>query len=282
MKFIVRLREQGLALVTVLWVLVFLSALALSFSRTLRAQTQQTFYNEQSIAARNLVQAGVFRAIAGVMQIEGGERWLADDRIYRWQFNGGDLWIRLQDEATKMDLNWADEVQLKALLAQLSLSDDKVQSLAAAILDWRDADDLVRVNGAESSDYQAAGYEYDSANRPFHSIDELLKVMGMEETWYRRLQPVLTVHSGRRTTLVPRVTQSPQVSDEQRPASTVNSTRVAPQVVTVVAVGRTSGGGLAGVRAIVSLRAGSQPFHLLDWREVSVMCSVDGEVCRES
>jgi general secretion pathway protein K len=67
--------------------------------------------------------------------------------------------------------------------------------LAAAILDWRDEDDLERVNGAEEDAYLAAGMGIGPANRPFMMAEELLQVIGMQYEFFRKLEPGITVYS---------------------------------------------------------------------------------------
>ena len=67
--------------------------------------------------------------------------------------------------------------------------------LAAAVLDWRDEDDLERVNGAEIDTYFAAGLEVGPANRPYMMTEELLQVIGMPYELYRKLEPGITVFS---------------------------------------------------------------------------------------
>ena len=67
--------------------------------------------------------------------------------------------------------------------------------LAAAVLDWRDIDELERVNGAEDDAYFSAGLEVGPANRPFMMTEELLQVIGMPFELYRKLEPGITVHS---------------------------------------------------------------------------------------
>ncbi len=63
------------------------------------------------------------------------------------------------------------------------------------MLDWRDPDDLERVNGAEIDAYLDAGLPVGPANRQFMMTEELLQVMGMPYELYRRLEPGITVYS---------------------------------------------------------------------------------------
>jgi general secretion pathway protein K len=81
------------------------------------------------------------------------------------------------------------------LLLSQGLDQESAASLLDAILDWRDPDELVRPQGAERDQYEAAGYDYLPANAPFQSVDELRLVIGMTPDLMRRLQPLLTVYS---------------------------------------------------------------------------------------
>jgi general secretion pathway protein K len=56
---------------------------------------------------------------------------------------------------------------------------------------------LKRLNGATSQDYHAAGFAYGPRNGPFQSVDELKLVMDMTPELFRRVEPALTVYSGR-------------------------------------------------------------------------------------
>ena len=67
-----------------------------------------------------------------------------------------------------------------------------------AIADFRDKDDLERLNGAEDSAYSAAGRDYGPKNARFETVDELRRVLGVTPDIYRPLAPLVTVHSGRR------------------------------------------------------------------------------------
>ena len=77
----------------------------------------------------------------------------------------------LVDEASKLNLNTATLAMLKALPG---MTDD----FAAAIIDWRDADDDVTPGGAESSTYAQKTPAYKAKNAPFESIEELALVSG--------------------------------------------------------------------------------------------------------
>src|SRR5207237_2729069 len=77
----------------------------------------------------------------------------------------------LVDEASKLNLNTATTNML-ASLPNISAE------LAAAIIDWRDADSTVSQSGAESETYNRLQPAYNCKNAPFETVDELRLVYG--------------------------------------------------------------------------------------------------------
>jgi general secretion pathway protein K len=51
--------------------------------------------------------------------------------------------------------------------------------LVDSIMDWRDPDDLHRINGAESDYYQSLPTSYSAKNGPFDTVEDLLWVRGV-------------------------------------------------------------------------------------------------------
>jgi DNA uptake protein ComE-like DNA-binding protein len=77
----------------------------------------------------------------------------------------------LVDEASKLNLNTATIEMLEALPRM-------TPELAAAIIDWRDADSNVTQGGAESPTYNRLQPAYNCKNAPFETVDELRLVYG--------------------------------------------------------------------------------------------------------
>jgi general secretion pathway protein K len=99
------------------------------------------------------------------------------------------------DEASRIDLNVASDALLKSMLVAQGIDDQRAAHVADAILDWRDADDFKRPNGAEEADYRAANLKYGPANGPFETTAELARVLGMSSELYARVAPLVTVYS---------------------------------------------------------------------------------------
>src|SRR4029077_8905250 len=95
--------------------------------------------------------------------------------------------ISVQDEASKIDLNQAPEALLAVLFESVGIDPDKAQSLADAIADFRDADNLTRPRGAEEAEYRSAGLARGPKNAPFQMTEELQQVLGMTAEIYGRV-----------------------------------------------------------------------------------------------
>jgi general secretion pathway protein K len=103
--------------------------------------------------------------------------------------------IGVTDAAGLVDLNAASPALLEWLLRGLGVAPERAAALAAAIVDFRDADDIPGVNGAESAAYRAAGLAHGPKNAPFETVMELDQVLGMDVALLGRLSAVTTVYS---------------------------------------------------------------------------------------
>ena len=74
---------------------------------------------------------------------------------------------------------------------------DVAETVAAAIVDWRDPDDLTQPRGgAEDPQYAAAGLPWGAKDAPFETVAEVEQVLGMTPALYARLAGHLTIFSG--------------------------------------------------------------------------------------
>lgn len=85
------------------------------------------------------------------------------------------------DEAAKINLN--SLIQLdptgQVLHDALMKLPNMTEEVADAIVDWVDADDTERANGAESSYYSGLPQPYRAKNGPLNSLDEMLLIRGV-------------------------------------------------------------------------------------------------------
>ena len=187
--------EQGLALVIVLWMVALLSIVAASLAFSMRTETTLAHDLVAQAQARALAEAGVYRGILELYNPDRLRRWRGDGSPHRIRFGGVPITVSLQDEAGKIDLNSAQRDLLGTLLRASGIDDERRDALLDAIEDWRDADSLRRLNGAEDQEYEAAGRTYGAKDATFNTVEELQQVLGVTPRLFKRLRPALTVHS---------------------------------------------------------------------------------------
>lgn len=209
-------RMRGAALLLVMWLIVLLTALVGAFALTASTEHLQGRVLHRGLVAQQVARAGVEYAITRVGDPDPRRQWLPDGRDYPWRFGDAELTIRLVDESGKVDLNQADATLLAMLFSVVAggspstteedadrelaetFSQEQAERLAGAIIDWRDADLLTQPSGgAEDPDYASAGRIYGAKDALFESVAEVEQVLGMTPGLYAKVEPHLTVFSGR-------------------------------------------------------------------------------------
>jgi len=190
------MRQQGLALVLVLWVLSLLTIMAGSFALGMRRETSAIEGIKNNARAMAVAESGIAMAEMMLLNPDQNKRWRADGSIYEINSAGAKVRVRLLSETGKIDINTADQPLLQGLMTYAPMDEEQQTRLINAILDWRDKDDLVHINGAEKKEYQAAGLSYQPRNNPFQTIEELQLVLGMNESVFLWIEPLITVYSG--------------------------------------------------------------------------------------
>ncbi|MFN3396056.1 MAG: general secretion pathway protein GspK [Thermodesulfovibrionales bacterium] len=210
--------ERGVALLLVLWVLTVLMVIVFAFSFSTRVETHSVLSFKDGMEKRFIAQAGIERGIVEIFynkrffSIPEKESWRMNGTPYTGEFGGGYYEVKIMDEFGKVDINTAPDVLLKNLLIQLGLKNEESDAIVDAIMDWKDADDLRRLNGAESDYYMTLPNPYRAKNSNFDSVEELIFVKGItHELLYggkdkKGLVEFVTVHS-----------KSPQVSINSAP-----------------------------------------------------------------
>ncbi len=188
-------RRRGIALVIVLWGLVLLAVIAAAFTTETRTEVALARNLVENAKARALADAGVYRAILGLLAPDVEQRWFADVPFYTLASDAGEVSIAIEDEAGKIDLNAAPDELVQGLFIAIGVKEAQAAALTAAIADFRDPDDETHLGGAEADDYRAAGLAWGPKNNPFEAIEELHQVLGMTREIFRLAAPGLTVHS---------------------------------------------------------------------------------------
>ena len=86
--------------------------------------------------------------------------------------------VSFSDESGKLPLNGMDELTLGLMFDRMGLNRDDALHLSETLLDWIDADDETRLDGAESDLYGEAEWPYHASNQPVRRLSELALVDG--------------------------------------------------------------------------------------------------------
>jgi general secretion pathway protein K len=191
--------ERGFVLLIVIWVTGLLALIAVSFGTAVRTRIKVTANTVENARAEALADAGVNIAIMDLVATRPNRapRFAVDGTPTVCQGPTGDLLrIAVEDEAGKVDLNAATEHLLTVLMQGLGAAPREAAAHAGRILDFRDPDEQRRPDGAERSDYAAAGLVHGPKNAAFDTVDELDQVLNIPAGWIGRVRPFVTVYSG--------------------------------------------------------------------------------------
>lgn len=289
-------RQKGLALLIVLWALVLMTVIGLSFSYAVRVESQSGVALSDRVRAEATAAAGIRRAILGALSKDPELGWKSDGQTYEIPWPDATLRISMRMESGKIDLNKADPKLLAGLfelvLGEIPEADPEV--LAAQVVDWRDRDDDRTMHGAEAEEYRAVGREHAPRNSDMDSVGELAQVLDFNGNMVRLLEPYLTVNSGR-----PRVDPSsagetvlaaiPGIDIDTAAAFVAErdarieagekidtsmlragkkylEAKSGSGVLSISAEARLNDGGRATIEATVRVGGRGQPYEIVDWR----------------
>jgi len=189
-----RERQDGAALLLVLWISGLFALLVAGFTAAVRSDAGLAHNAMERVRVEALQEAGLAAAVLGLQHPEE-TRWQADARPYAVSLGGGKVTVRVIDQNGLVDLNKAPDELILGILAIGGLEPDDAEGVLAALQDWRDEDDDRRDGGAEGIDYRRASLGYDPANAPFLAPAELEQVMGVPAGLFRRIGDGLTTYS---------------------------------------------------------------------------------------
>jgi general secretion pathway protein K len=189
-------RARGVALISVLWILAFLTVVAAGLSVQARTDARMTRTMVDVARARAATEGAVDLLVWELLHGSGdGDPRPVDGRVGVLEVAGTGVEVAVFDERGRIDLNKASAPLLDALFAAVGVDDAVRGPLVDAVLDWRDPDSLRRIAGAEDDEYARADRAYGAKDRPFDSVEELRLVLGMSPDIYVRVWPAVTVFS---------------------------------------------------------------------------------------
>lgn len=208
--------ETGIALFLVLWVLTLLSVIAGEFCFAMRTEVNMTRNFKGQTAAYYIALAGMNRAIGELIRNEvmppktssteipgkeeepedeeDGERWRINVDIPPEPYGEGQYEVRIGNEGGKININGANQSLLKMMLKGFDLEEQEKSIIVDSIMDWRDKNNLHRLNGAEDDYYRSLAEPHECKDDDFDSVEELLMVRGVTpEIFYGGLRDIVTV-----------------------------------------------------------------------------------------
>ena len=153
---------------------IYVAAAMLADKDTLKGTLGNNPYDSESQFGNVLVHDDSERTITGRFSIVAAidRDSISTSRTFRYG---------VVDEAGKINLNALLRIDTTGQVAHdmLMKLPNMTEEIADAIIDWIDADDTARANGAESEYYQALIPPYRCKNGPLDSLEELLLVRGV-------------------------------------------------------------------------------------------------------
>lgn len=189
-----RSNQRGVALVLVLWIIVLLSAVVVSFVSRMQIESLITrnirVTAECEQAARSAVEMGLDLLLTDSNDYDGTSDGWARTGEKAWRdrlagaFPGMEVTLSVWDEGSLINLNTADEGLLKRLFKNDPVAVD-------SLLDWRDLDSDARPSGAEQSFYAAESPPGSCRDGLLLVTGELRQVRGIE-SHYNRIAALVT------------------------------------------------------------------------------------------
>lgn len=188
-------RPRGSILVILLWMLMAMSILCISFAKSVRVEANAAGNTRMLTSAYYLAQAGINETIYKliVYRVEGGFRGQGQDPSalelepkdidlgkVTLHTDIGDVNVEIADEDGKINVNRANKDLLLSLLLNLGLEEERADIVSDSILDWIDPDEDYHLNGAETDYYLGLENPYRSKNGSMDNIEELLLVRGVD------------------------------------------------------------------------------------------------------
>jgi len=180
-------KESGIALVLTLWVVTILMVTATYFAYERRWDSRVASYYKESTFSYYLARSAITKTrilfakegeITGYDQFEHIGSYL---EIPEEEIGSGYVSTTVTDLEARMNVNRVSLQLLRSLLMNTGCEYEEAESVADAILDWRDSDSERRANGAEDDYYMGLPNPYPCKDSIFETIEELLLVKGVTE-----------------------------------------------------------------------------------------------------
>ena len=168
MRFV---RQRGIALVAVLWIVAALSIVVASMSNSVRQEVRAVSASRQSLVGQAMGQAAIQLVLQDLASSPARTQILAQVNT---EFRDTPIRVRVLPLTGLVDINNAPQALLARLFEHAGAGAKEAQAVAAAAVEWRS--------------------RQDGRGRPvgFEAPEDLLRVRGVDYTLYARLSALVT------------------------------------------------------------------------------------------
>jgi general secretion pathway protein K len=176
--------NQGFALLVVIMVLLLASFLASQLSLDVRTEQRIAANIKGRERTAILAEAGfniaLFRLMDKPVALEAEREYglLVPGQQYTHPLKDGQVRYYAVNESGKIDLNVADPRLLALFFRYRKLSMEQAEVVLDSLLDWRDPDNLLRLNGAEQEYYMHLSEPYIPRNGMIEDPSEFFLIRG--------------------------------------------------------------------------------------------------------
>ena len=180
----VRKYQRGIALIQVLIIAIVLTMLGIFINQSIREQVHVTSYIQGNLQVDLLLESIEAELLHSLLSHKRYKNDESDDvYVKNWNFFGktfspkAGVSIELQDLSGLLSLNYFNSNVALRLFQQLGREEADIRVFFDSLKDWKDADDLKHLNGAESDYYQELGLQR-PRNGYLQSVEEVINVRG--------------------------------------------------------------------------------------------------------
>jgi general secretion pathway protein K len=165
-----RVRQRGMALILVLWLLAVLSLVVTGVVATQRVQSRQSQSELQRSKALIAAEGGLSLAVHELLQAP--ERFIANGQTYSATLDGVTLALSARSEHGKLDLNFANLDHFARFFSAMGASPVEADTWVRQMRVRRDQ------------------------GEPLQHLEDLLVITSMNPTLYQRILPYVTLWGG--------------------------------------------------------------------------------------
>jgi general secretion pathway protein K len=191
-----RNRNRGIALVSVLWLLLLLSGLAATVAYVARADSVLVHRSLDFSRAQAAADAAIVNAIANLSDEQPGRHFAINGMTQSWEFDDLPVAVEVTAETSRIDINGASDDLLLAFLQSRGLTTDAAKTLLHDLRFKQNPDNDAGTRGAENNENRTVSSAARHLNGPLQSLGELHEIPSWGSQNLDCWERSLTVYSG--------------------------------------------------------------------------------------